>query len=48
MGLSAKAVSNFLDEFGELREDGCYNKKTGRKISACYANAYFWVSSSFR
>ena len=35
MGLSAKAVSNFLDEFGELREDGCYNKKTGRKISAC-------------
>lgn len=35
MGLSAKAVSDFLDEFGELREDGCYNKKTGRKISAC-------------
>jgi len=35
MGLSPKAVSNFLDEFGELREDGCYNKKTGRKISAC-------------
>ena len=35
MGLSATAVSNFLDEFGELREDGCYNKSTGRKISAC-------------
>ena len=35
MGLSAIAVSHFLDEFGELREDGCYNKSTGRKISAC-------------
>jgi dTDP-4-amino-4,6-dideoxygalactose transaminase len=22
-------------EFGDLREDGCYNKKTGRRISAC-------------
>jgi perosamine synthetase len=35
MGLSAKAVENFLLEFGDLREDGCYNKKTGRKIAAC-------------
>ncbi|TDO77425.1 aminotransferase in exopolysaccharide biosynthesis [Flavobacterium chryseum] len=35
MGLSPKAVSLFLEEFGELREDGCYNKKTGNKISAC-------------
>jgi perosamine synthetase len=35
MGLSPKAVSNFLEEFGERREDGCYNKTTGRKISAC-------------
>ena len=35
MGLSANAVSDFLDKFGELREDGCYNKSTGRKISAC-------------
>ena len=35
MGLSPKAVSDFLDEFAELREDGCYNKSTGRKISAC-------------
>ena len=35
MGLSANAVSNFLDKVGELRDDGCYNKKTGRKISAC-------------
>jgi perosamine synthetase len=35
MGLSSKAVSVFLDEFGDLREDGCYNKKTGKRISAC-------------
>ncbi|MGE6353865.1 LegC family aminotransferase [Flavobacterium sp. NPDC079362] len=35
MGLSPKAISSFLEEFGELREDGCYNKKTGNKISAC-------------
>lgn len=35
MGLSPKAVSVFLEEFGELREDGCYNKKTQKKISAC-------------
>lgn len=35
MGLSPNAVSVFLEEFGELREDGCYNKKTGNKISAC-------------
>ncbi|URC13115.1 LegC family aminotransferase [Flavobacterium sp. B183] len=35
MGLSPKSVANFLEEFGDLREDGCYNKKTGKKISAC-------------
>ena len=35
MGLSPKAVRDFLEEFGELRENGCYNKKTGRKIAAC-------------
>jgi aminotransferase in exopolysaccharide biosynthesis len=35
MGLSPKAVADFLEEFGELREDGCYNKKSGKKISAC-------------
>ena len=35
MGLAPKAVENFLLEFGDLREDGCYNKKTGRKIAAC-------------
>lgn len=35
MGLSAKALEEFLVENAELREDGCYNKKTGKKISAC-------------
>ena len=35
MGLSATAVENFLEEYGELRYDGCYNRKTGKKISAC-------------
>jgi dTDP-4-amino-4,6-dideoxygalactose transaminase len=35
MGLSPKAVSEFLEEYGELRDEGCYNKKTGKKISAC-------------
>ena len=35
MGLSPNAVVNFLEEYGELREEGCYNKKTGRKIAAC-------------
>ncbi|WP_333575887.1 LegC family aminotransferase [Sphingobacterium sp.] len=35
MGLSPTAVSLFLQEYGDLREDGCYNKSTGRKISAC-------------
>ena len=36
MGLSPNAVDQFLDEFGELRNDGCYNKSSGRKISASY------------
>lgn len=35
MGLSPTAVSLFLEEYGDLRDDGCYNKSTGRKISAC-------------
>jgi len=35
MGLSPKAVSQFLQEFGDLRDEGCFNKKTGNKISAC-------------
>ena len=35
MGLSPTALEDFLDEFGELRENGCYNKSTGRRIAAC-------------
>ena len=36
MGLSPEAVNFFLEEYGDLREDGfCYNKKTGRRIAAC-------------
>ena len=35
MGLSATAMEAFLEENAELREDGCYNRLTGKKISAC-------------
>ena len=35
MGLSPTALESFLNELGELREDGTYNKKTGKRISAC-------------
>jgi len=35
MGLSPKAVEAFLEQFGELREEGCYNKSTGKRIAAC-------------
>jgi len=36
MGLSAKKLNDFLEEFGDLRDDGfCYNKKSGKRIKAC-------------
>ena len=35
MGLSPISLENFLLEYGDLREDGCYNKKSGRRIGAC-------------
>lgn len=35
MGLSPNAVEAFLEDFGELREGICYNKKTNKKIAAC-------------
>lgn len=36
MGLSTEKVSNFLIEHAEIRNDGyTYNKKSGKKISAC-------------
>jgi len=35
MGLSPWAVATFLDEFGEIRDGFCFNKKTNKKIAAC-------------
>lgn len=35
MGMSPSALEFFLEEFGEKRETGTYNKLTGSKISAC-------------
>jgi aminotransferase in exopolysaccharide biosynthesis len=35
MGLSPLAVATFLDEFGEIRDGFCFNKKTNKKIAAC-------------
>ena len=35
MGLSPNAVQAFLEEYGEIRDGGCYNKKTNKKIAAC-------------
>jgi len=35
MGMSPQALEDFLDNFGDLREDGCFNKSTGKRIGAC-------------
>lgn len=35
MSMSPISLIKFLDEFGDKRDDGTYNKKTGKKISAC-------------
>ncbi len=36
MGLSPAAVQHFLEEYGDIHNDGfCYNKKTGKRIAAC-------------
>jgi len=35
LGLSPRALADFLQEFGELREDGVYNQRTGKRIAAC-------------
>ena len=36
LGLSSNKLADFLDEFGEMRDDGfCWNKISKRKISAC-------------
>lgn len=35
MGLSPNALREFLEEFAEVREDGAFNKSSGRRIAAC-------------
>lgn len=35
MGLSPAALSDFLETYGDIRKNGCYNIKTGRRIAAC-------------
>ena len=35
MGLSPNALQAFLEAFGEKRESGTFNKKTGKRIAAC-------------
>lgn len=35
LGLSPRALVDFLQEFAELREDGIYNLRSGRRIAAC-------------
>jgi len=35
MGLSPKAVDAFLKKNAEIREGGCYNKTSGKRIAAC-------------
>lgn len=35
MGLSPEALKHFLYEFAEIRENGTYNKRTGKKLGAC-------------
>ena len=35
MGLSPKSLKEFLNQNAEIRDDGSYNKKTGKRFSAC-------------
>jgi perosamine synthetase len=35
MGLSPIAVSEFLETYGEMRGNVCYNSSTGKRIAAC-------------
>jgi perosamine synthetase len=35
MSMCPIALENFLNEFGDKRENGTYNKQSGRRISAC-------------
>lgn len=35
LGMSPGALRNFLQSHAERRDDGCFNKSTGRRITAC-------------
>ena len=35
LGMSPEALRNFLAAHGERRDDGCWNKTSGRRIAAC-------------
>lgn len=35
LGLSPQALADFLAEFGEQRDDGVWNKRSGKRIAAC-------------
>lgn len=35
MGLSPKSLEEFLNQNAEIRDDGSYNKKTGKRFAAC-------------
>ena len=35
LGMSPEALRRFLEEHAERRDDGCYNKTSGRRIAAC-------------
>ena len=45
MGLSPTSLVHFLEEFGELRENGLFNKSSGRKITACLPMHTFGFSA---
>lgn len=35
LGLSPRALADFLAEFGQQRDDGVWNKRSGKRIAAC-------------
>ena len=35
LGLSPDALRNWLEAHAELRADGCYNRRSGRRVKAC-------------
>ena len=35
LGMSPESLKNFLEKYGEVRHGTCYNRYTGRRISAC-------------